>query len=417
MVNAGRTAETLILPSFTGPTKPFFIAPGGLTVQIPEGDFKTRIAKLAAQPGMDYLNDLAARKDVNWQPVKLAYERWNYQQAGLTPAGAVLLTAALAWVTGGAGASLVGAADGSMTATLANAAFTSLVSQASISLINNGGDLTKTLQELGSRDSIKATLAAMVTAGVLETLGNANGMGDIKTKLRNGTAGFSEKLTYNLINSTGRALTNTAINGGNLEDALKQALMGGIVDTAHGQVASQIKGLESDYLAHKLAHALAGCVAGAAAGGTCKDGAIGGAVGEIVAQLMPPKNGIAYSESEKNNVLALSKLVAGATSAYAGGNAQTAITTAETAVTNNALVPVLIGLAWLADKAWTAYEVSQDVAAIRDGTKTVQEMALDKGEEYVTGIIIGNIGRYGVKAVKSGSAWIQSKAVDLPLNP
>ena len=416
MVNAGRTAETLILPSFTGPTKPFFIAPGGLTVQIPEGDFKTRIAKLAAQPGMDYLNDLAARKDVNWQPVKLAYERWNYQQAGLTPAGAVLLTAALAWVTGGAGASLVGAADGSMSAAMANAAFTSLVSQASISLINNGGDLTKTLQELGSRDSIKATLAAMVTAGVLETLGNANGMGDIKTKLRNGTAGFSEKLTYNLINSTGRALTNTAINGGNLEDALKQALMGGIVDTAHGQVASQIKGLESDYLAHKLAHALAGCVAGAAAGGTCKDGAIGGAVGEIVAQLMPPKNGIAYSESEKNNVLALSKLVAGATSAYAGGNAQTAITTAETAVTNNALVPVLIGLAWLADKAWTAYEVSQDVAAIRDGTKTVQEMALDKGEEYVTGIIIGNIGRYGVKAVKSGSAWIQSKAVDLPKN-
>ena len=50
-------------------------------------------------------------------------------------------------------------------------------------------------------------------------------------------------------------------------------------------------------------------------------------------------------------------------------NAQTAITTAETAVTNNALVPVLIGLAWLADKAWTAYEVSQDVAAIRDGTR------------------------------------------------
>jgi hypothetical protein len=157
-------------------------------------------------------------------------------------------------------------------------------------------------------------------------------------------------------------------------------------------------------------------VAGAAAGGTCKDGAIGGAVGEIVAQLMPPKNGIAYSESEKNNVLALSKLVAGATSAYAGGNAQTAITTAEVAVQNNALVPALIGLAWLADTAWTAYEVSQDVAAIRDGTKTVQQVAQEKGEEYVSGIILGNIGRYGVKAVKSGSTWIQSKAADLTKN-
>jgi hypothetical protein len=193
-------------------------------------------------------------------------------------------------------------------------------------------------------------------------------------------------------------------------------LIGGLVDTAHGQVASKIKVLEADDLAHKLAHALAGCVAGAAAGGACKDGAIGGAVGEIVAQLMPPKNGIAYSDSEKNNVLALSKLVAGATSAYAGGNAQTAITTAEVAVQNNALVPALIGLAWLADKAWTAYEVSQDVAAIRDGTKTVQQVAQEKGEEYVIGIIVGNIGRHGVKAVKSGSTWIQSKATGLTKN-
>jgi hypothetical protein len=177
-------------------------------------------------------------------------------------------------------------------------------------------------------------------------------------------------------------------------------LIGGLVDTAHGQVASKIKVLEADDLAHKLAHALAGCVAGAAAGGACKDGAVGGAVGEIVAQLMPPKNGIAYSDSEKNNVLALSKLVAGAASAYAGGNAQTAITTAETAVQNNALVPALIGLAWLADKAWTAYEVSQDVAAIRDGTKTVQQVAQEKGVDYVINVIAGNVVRYGVKVVQ-----------------
>uniref|UniRef100_UPI0035B164DE DUF637 domain-containing protein n=1 Tax=Limnohabitans sp. TaxID=1907725 RepID=UPI0035B164DE len=152
----------------------------------------------------------------------------------------------------------------------------------------------------------------------------------------------SEKLTYNLINATGRALTNTAINGGNLEDALKQALIGGIVDTAHGQVAGKIAGIQTDYLAHKLAHALAGCVAGAAAGGTCKDGAIGGAVGEIVAEMFnAQKPGMFASDAEKQafnaKVLAYSKLVSGAVSAYAGGNAQTAITTAETAVTNNFL--------------------------------------------------------------------------------
>ncbi len=157
-----------------------------------------------------------------------------------------------------------------------------------------------------------------------------------------GQTGFSEKLTYNLINATGRALTNTAINGGNLEDALKQALIGGIVDTAHGQVAGKIAGIQTDYLAHKLAHALAGCVAGAAAGGACKDGAIGGAVGEIVAEMFDKQRpGMFASAAEKQafnaKVLGYSKLVAGAVSAYAGGNAQTAITTAETAVANNFL--------------------------------------------------------------------------------
>ena len=345
MVNQGSTAETLALPSFSGPKKPTFSAPGGLIVQIPDGNFKSQIQTLSAQPGMGYLNDLAARKDVNWQPVKLAYETWNYQQSGLTQAGAALVAVAVTWATGGTGAGLVGAVDGTMGAAMANAAFSSLAAQASISLINNKGDIGKTLQELGSSQTIKATVAAILTAGVLDKLGATATMKDLS-----GQTGFSEKLTYNLINATGRALTNTAINGGNLEDALKQALVGGLVDTAHGQAASQIKGLESQYLAHKLAHALAGCVAGAAAGGACKDGAIGGAVGEIVAEMFKGQKPAASAsaadvEAYNQKVLGYSKLVAGAMSAYAGGNAQTAITTAETAVRNN----------FLTDKQWNDF--------------------------------------------------------------
>lgn len=92
-----RTTQGPTLPSFTGATKPVFSAPGGISVQIPEGDFKTQITNLSSQPGMGYLNDLAAREDVNWQPVKLAFEQWNYKQEGLTPAGAALLAAAVAW--------------------------------------------------------------------------------------------------------------------------------------------------------------------------------------------------------------------------------------------------------------------------------------------------------------------------------
>jgi len=405
MANSGSYTETLALPTFTGPRSPLLSAPGGLTVQIPTGEFKTQIQTLAQQPGMGYLNTLIQRNDINWQPVKLAYDQWNYQQSGLTPAGAALVAIAVTWALGPGGASVIGNAV-TTTAVMTDAALASLASQASISLINNRGDVGKTLRELGSSQTAKATVAAALTAGVLDQLGTINGMNEIRNKLQAGTAGFSEQLAFNLINATGRAVTNTAIQGGNLEDTLKQALIGGIVDTAHGQVASVIKGLEADYLTHKLAHALAGCAAGAATGGQCKDGAIGAAVAEVVAQLMPPKNGIAYSDSEKANVLAVSKLVAGAASAYAGGNAQTAINTAETAVQNNALAPLLVGLAWLADKAWTAYEVAQDVVAIRDGTKTVEQVAQEKGDEYVTGIILGNAARQGYKVGKKGAKHI-----------
>jgi filamentous hemagglutinin len=89
-----------------------FTAPGGLSVQIAEGDFKSQINTFGAQPGMGYLNELTTRTDVNWQPVKLAHDQWDFKQEGLTPAGAALLSVAVAWATGG----------------MANAAFTSLAS-------------------------------------------------------------------------------------------------------------------------------------------------------------------------------------------------------------------------------------------------------------------------------------------------
>ncbi|WP_322784292.1 DUF637 domain-containing protein [Verminephrobacter aporrectodeae] len=340
-INSGSTTQTGVLPSFTGPSAPVFNAPGGLVVQIPDGDFRRQIQTLSQQPGMDYLNTLVNRTDVNWQPVKLAFNTWNYKQEGLTQAGAALVAVAVAWALGPAGAGLISSATTTM-GMMGNAVLSSLASQAAIALINSKGNVGEALRTLGSSQTVKATIAAALTAGVLDKLGATSTMTDLSSR-----TGFSEKLTYNLINATGRALTTTAITGGNLEDALKVALVSGLVDTAHGQAASQIKGLEAEYLAHKLAHALAGCVAGAAAGGRCKDGAIGSAIGEVVASMFKPANGMFYTATEKANVLAYSKLVAGAASAYAGGNAQTAITTAEVAVENNILfvVPLVYMLA------------------------------------------------------------------------
>ncbi len=244
---------------------------------------------------------------------------------------------AVAWATGGTGASLLGT-TGTTSSAMAKAAFSSLAAQASITLVNNKGDIAKTLKDMSTSSTIKATLAAVLTVGVLDKLGTTSTMTELSR-----SGGFADKLTYNLINATGRALTTTAINGGDLQGALKAAIVGGLVDTAQGQAASLIGQSGADYLSHKLAHALVGCVAGAAAGGACRDGAIGGAIGEVVAEMFRgqvPSWTASQAEWDAFDakVKASGKLVAGAVAAYAGGNAQTAITTAEVAIENNSRI-------------------------------------------------------------------------------
>jgi hypothetical protein len=72
------------------------------------------------------------------------------------------------------GAGLIGAQAGSVPALMANAAFNSLSAQAAIRLVNNRGDIGRTLSELAASDAVRATLAAALTVGVLERI-NANG--------------------------------------------------------------------------------------------------------------------------------------------------------------------------------------------------------------------------------------------------
>jgi filamentous hemagglutinin len=157
-----------------------------ISAQIPDTKggqaLKSQINALASQSGgtgLEYLNQLAANPNIQWDKVALANEKWSYSQAGLTPAGAALLTIAVAAYTGGVGSNLLGgtAATTTSAATLAgsttlatavNAGFASLASQAAVSMANNGGDIGKTLEQLGKEESIKNLLLTMATAGALD---------------------------------------------------------------------------------------------------------------------------------------------------------------------------------------------------------------------------------------------------------
>ena len=169
----------------------------GVLAQIPEGDLKQSLASLSAQPGQAWIAALATRDDVDWQKVALAHEHWDYEAEGLTPAGAAMIAIAVATATYGAGSALVGttttAASGATTTAVAgitlstttaatattaaaatyttagmmiNAGWTTLATQASVSLINNKGDIGATLKELGSQESVKQVILSAIVAGV-----------------------------------------------------------------------------------------------------------------------------------------------------------------------------------------------------------------------------------------------------------
>nr|WP_180321322.1 S-layer family protein [Neisseria meningitidis] len=326
----GSNIETLQLPSFTGPVAPVLTAPGGYIVDIPKGNLKTEIEKLSKQPEYAYLKQLQVAKNVNWNQVQLAYDKWDYKQEGLTRAGAAIIALAVTVVNAGAG---VGAALGlnGAAAAAADAAFASLASQASVSLINNKGDVGKTLKELGRSRTVKNLVVAAATAGVSNKLGASSLATWSETPWVN-------NLNVNLANAGSAALINTAVNGGSLKDNLEANILAALVNTAHGEAASKIKQLDQHYIAHKVAHAVAGCAAAAANKGKCQDGAIGAAVGEILGEaLLDGRDPGSLNVKDRAKIIAKAKLAAGTVAALSKGDVNAAANAAAVAVESNAL--------------------------------------------------------------------------------
>ncbi len=327
---SGSTVETLKLPSFEGPALPKLTAPGGYIADIPKGNLKTEIEKLAKQPEYAYLKQLQTVKDVNWNQVQLAYDKWDYKQEGLTGAGAAIIALAVTVVTSGAGTGAVLGLNGAAAAAT-DAAFASLASQASVSFINNKGDVGKTLKELGRSSTVKNLVVAAATAGVADKIG-ASALNNVSDKQ------WINNLTVNLANAGSAALINTAVNGGSLKDNLEANILAALVNTAHGEAASKIKQLDQHYIAHKIAHAIAGCAAAAANKGKCQDGAIGAAVGEILGEtLLDGRDPGSLNVKDRAKIIAKAKLAAGAVAALSKGDVSTAANAAAVAVENNSL--------------------------------------------------------------------------------
>ncbi len=321
-----------------------------------QASVQAQIDQLSRQPGLEYLSQLsnkaATANPAQWSQVQLAHDNWSYSQQGLTPAGAALLSIAVAAYTGGMGAEMLGgtaatttssaALMGSTTlATAVNAGFATLAAQASVAMVNNGGDIGKTLEQLGSSESIKNLLVTMATAGALDALNANMTIGNVKLKdITPQSAGLGANLAKNVINNLANATITSTLTGANLEDSLNTALVSAMVSAGAAKTAGTIGDLTmNDQLTKAMAHALAGCVAGAAGSGSqgCNSGAVGAVVGELAAQWYDNPPG---SKSARD-VLSFAKVMSAAAGAITGdgsaASVNTAVMTGANAVENNYL--------------------------------------------------------------------------------
>ncbi|MET3494693.1 hypothetical protein ABIC90_001736 [Variovorax boronicumulans] len=325
-------------------------ASGGVTAQLGQND---ALAALAQQPGMAWVNQLANdpafANSIEWQRVQEEHKKWAESQTSLGPVASVIVSVVVGVATAGAGSAAVGTATtatstgtgiaGAMglsatTTTIASAAMqagiTAIASQATISFVNNEGNLGKVFDELGSSQSVKNILTAMVTAGVIEGLSVEGVLPDNLRTATNGKALFTDQLQRQMLNGVASSVVRSAINGTSLEDELGSAIATALLNTVAAQGANAIGDLKKDgtfnVYGQQVAHAILGCVVGAgrASAGTggggsagCAAGAIGAVVGELTAKAVNPTADPKLAEQ----TLQAANLMSGVIGALVGGNA------------------------------------------------------------------------------------------------
>lgn len=345
-VDQGSVVTTASLPKFN--QVPTITSPGGMTVAVPvdvtvDANNKAKIdiqkssaelgkiaLNLSKQPGYEYLATLDKTNDINWVQVDIIQKNWNYTQEGLTPGAAALIAIAITIAAGPAGSGLTA----SMIAT--NAAGIALQTQAVITLINNKGDISKTLKDMASSDTIRNMATAALTAGV----GAQLGLGSAATDT------FGQKLANGIGTGLTQAVADSVINGVSFEEALKNKLRGALVDVfaaeTFGKFVKDFEGEDfASDLAHKLAAAGVGCVTASAKKQSCNAGAIGAAVGEMIAQLstseedeLLTKLGI-VSPAQLKRTEDIASLTTGALALLLNVDVNTAANSANQAVKNN----------------------------------------------------------------------------------
>lgn len=306
--NKGYEDNKWVLPSIhTGGALTVDAAKGvSADVKVKNGQaLQSAIDALGNTPGTTWVKDLNKRNDVQWSKVKDAYDSWDYKSQHLNPAVAAVIAIAAAAVTAGSSlaatvaSSVSGAVGGgAVTSGAVTAGMSSLASQAAVALVENQGNLSKTLQALGSNENVKATATAMAIGGALNGFDSAMGwskdaagkpLNPNNVKLPQLSNGDWSKVAQRVAGqSVISSSLNTAINGGSFKDNLTNALLANIGSQVQAEGANLIgdNGEVLGTAGKSVSHAVLAGVAAEIGKGNAKGAAAGALAAELAGVIL-----------------------------------------------------------------------------------------------------------------------------------
>ncbi|HEJ6403203.1 TPA: filamentous hemagglutinin N-terminal domain-containing protein [Pseudomonas aeruginosa] len=342
MDSKGKVDETLRQSQLTAKGEVLISAVDGLHIDVKQVNQQTVSqsidAMVQADPSMVWLKEVEARGDVDWRQVREVHDQWSDSHSGLGGPAMIVIAIIVTYFTAGAASGLVGAgatagsgtamaAAGTASASAvaggaavgstvaagwanvaATAVLTSAASTATISTINNKGDVGAALKETFNSDNLKNYVVAGTTAGLTaglynEWTGTQTGGSTALTDSTSGALANGGKVAVSnpgglsswqgvgqfaanqaLQNTTSAVLNKALGRDGSLGDALQTSLANTFAAFGFNLVGDigQANNLQEGGLTKIGLHAVMGGLAAEAAGGDFKTGALAAGVNEAL---------------------------------------------------------------------------------------------------------------------------------------
>ncbi|MCU1768583.1 DUF637 domain-containing protein [Pseudomonas protegens] len=303
----GNTDETLRQTQMVAAGNIVIKAVDGLKIDVRQVNQQTVSqsidAMVKADPQLTWLKEAEKRGDVDWRLVKEIHDSYKYSNSGLGPASQIIIAIVMAAVVGPMAMGAMGTATGGavaagtmssgtagMLVSGAGAIATGAATNATVSFINNGGNLGAVFKDVTSSDAMKGYVISGVTAGLTTGYfdkwvgGKTNvltGKVDLQLNTWAGVGKFAANQT--LQGGTSMLLSKALGQGGNASDVLKNALFNTLAAASFNAVGDYTLGVFDDGSLPKIAiHAMVGGLLSEATGGDFKTGALAAGASEAL---------------------------------------------------------------------------------------------------------------------------------------